>query len=85
MLPTISLSLIGLMIAGETLDVIQDYEMFKHHHELFILVPILLGLKSDLEMTLAARLSTSANLGLLDSRDSLSLGLIVSDIITYFI
>lgn len=76
-LPTILVSLVGLMIAGETLDIIQNYEMFETHSELFILVPILLGLKGDLEMTLAARLSTSANLGLLDSRDSLSLSMIV--------
>ena len=37
--------------------------------ELFILVPALLGLKGNLEMTLASRLSTLANLGLMDSPD----------------
>ncbi|XP_067129804.1 solute carrier family 41 member 1-like isoform X2 [Centruroides vittatus] len=35
--------------------------------ELFIVVPALLGLKGNLEMTLASRLSTQANLGNLDS------------------
>lgn len=39
--------------------------MFKNITEVFILVPALLGLKGNLEMTLASRLSTQANLGLL--------------------
>lgn len=40
--------------------------MFRVVSEVFILVPALLGLKGNLEMTLASRLSTQANLGLLD-------------------
>lgn len=39
--------------------------------ETLILVPALLGLKGNLEMTLASRLSTQANLGNLDSRQSM--------------
>ncbi|KAL1419086.1 hypothetical protein MTO96_005202 [Rhipicephalus appendiculatus] len=35
--------------------------------ELFILVPALLGLKGNLEMTMAARMSTQANLGNMDT------------------
>jgi solute carrier family 41 len=35
--------------------------------EVFILVPALLGLKGNLEMTLASRLSTQANLGFMDN------------------
>lgn len=42
--------------------------MFQSISELFILVPALLGLKGNLDMTLAARLSTQANLGNMSSR-----------------
>ena len=41
--------------------------MFIHVGELFILVPSLLGLKGNLDMCLASRLSTQANLGNMDS------------------
>lgn len=41
--------------------------MFQHIPELFILVPALLGLKGNLDMTLASRLSTQANLGNMSS------------------
>lgn len=34
---------------------------------MYILVPALLGLKGNLEMTLASRLSTQANLGFMDN------------------
>lgn len=37
--------------------------MFKAIRELFILVPALIGLKGNLDMCLASRLSTQANLG----------------------
>ena len=37
--------------------------MFKEISELFVMVPALLGLKGNLEMTLAARLSTALNIG----------------------
>ena len=40
--------------------------MFRVVSEVFILVPALLGLKGNLEMTLASRLSTQANLGHMD-------------------
>lgn len=40
--------------------------MFEQVSELFILVPVLLNLKGNLEMNLAARFSTSANMGDLD-------------------
>jgi cation transporter-like permease len=45
----------------------QHWDVFEHIPELFILVPALLGLKGNLDMTLASRLSTQANLGHMDS------------------
>ena len=46
----------------------QHSAVFTNVTELFILVPALLGLKGNLEMTLASRLSTQANLGNMDTR-----------------
>ncbi|RWS29330.1 Solute carrier family 41 member 2-like protein [Leptotrombidium deliense] len=53
----------GTVGAGLVLDVVQHWEVFQKITEVFILVPALLGLKGNLEMTLASRLSTQANLG----------------------
>lgn len=41
--------------------------MYQDIPEVYILVPALLGLKGNLEMTLASRLSTQANLGHMDT------------------
>lgn len=41
----------------------QHWKVFNNIRELFILVPALLGLKGNLDMCLASRLSTQANLG----------------------
>lgn len=46
----------------------QRWKVFTHISELFILVPALLGLKGNLDMCLASRLSTQANLGRMTSR-----------------
>jgi len=59
----------GMVGAGLVLDVVQHWEVFDVVNELFILVPALLGLKGNLEMTLASRLSTHANLGNMDTRE----------------
>lgn len=45
---------------------LQHWVVFEEVNELMILVPALLGLKGNLEMTLASRLSTQANLGHMD-------------------
>ncbi|KAK8769943.1 hypothetical protein V5799_013592, partial [Amblyomma americanum] len=57
----------GTVGAGLVLDAVQQWPAFARVTELFILVPALLGLKGNLEMTLAARLSTQANLGNMDT------------------
>ena len=49
---------LGMVGAGIVLDIVQHWEVFETINEIFILVPALLGLKGNLEMTLASRLST---------------------------
>ncbi|XP_037937757.1 solute carrier family 41 member 2 isoform X3 [Teleopsis dalmanni] len=59
---------IGTIGAGIILGRVEKWRVFKVVGELFILVPALLGLKGNLDMCLASRLSTQVNLGNMTSR-----------------
>lgn len=61
----------GNVGAGLILDHVKEWPVFLHVDELFILVPSLLGLKGNLEMTMASRLSTQANLGHMNDANEL--------------
>lgn len=67
-LPTLLLSLISLIFSGEVLVHLARWPVFLKVDKLFILIPILLNLKGNLEMNLSLRMSTSANIGELDIR-----------------
>ncbi|XP_011496783.1 PREDICTED: solute carrier family 41 member 1-like [Ceratosolen solmsi marchali] len=58
----------GMVAASLLLDVVQHWPVYQEISEVYILVPALLGLKGNLEMTLASRLSTQANLGHMDTK-----------------
>ncbi|CAG7827071.1 unnamed protein product [Allacma fusca] len=58
---------LGMVGAGLILDQVKAWKVFKEVPEFIVLVTPLLGLKGNLEMTLASRLSTHANLGHMDS------------------
>uniref|UniRef100_A0A158Q8B2 Divalent cation transporter n=1 Tax=Elaeophora elaphi TaxID=1147741 RepID=A0A158Q8B2_9BILA len=58
---------LGMVFAGFVLDIVQHWSLFIEVPETFILVPALLGLKGNLEMTFASRLSTLANMGRMNS------------------
>eukprot|EP00927_Polykrikos_kofoidii_P051618 TRINITY_DN45410_c0_g1_i1.p1 TRINITY_DN45410_c0_g1~~TRINITY_DN45410_c0_g1_i1.p1 ORF type:complete len:461 (-),score=71.04 TRINITY_DN45410_c0_g1_i1:346-1728(-) len=61
----------GMVAAGLLLGyVTKHWDVFLKIDSILVLVPALLGLKGNLEMTLASRLSTHANLGNLDHRFS---------------
>lgn len=63
----------GMVGAGLVLDIVQHWEVYTSISELFIVVPALLGLKGNLEMTLASRLSTASNTGKLSGKNAWSI------------
>uniref|UniRef100_A0A8C2WQC5 Solute carrier family 41 member n=1 Tax=Cyclopterus lumpus TaxID=8103 RepID=A0A8C2WQC5_CYCLU len=50
---------LGTISAGMLLEVVQNWDVFQEITEIFILVPAVLGMKGNLEMTLASRFSTA--------------------------
>lgn len=60
----------GMVGAGIILNIVQYWELYKEINQIFTLVPSLLGLKGNLEMTLAARLSTQVNLGAVSNKEN---------------
>ncbi|KAK2091354.1 hypothetical protein P7K49_030638 [Saguinus oedipus] len=69
----ILLSSLGMMMAGLVINTIQHWPVFVEVKDLLMLVPPLVGLKGNLEMTLASRLSTAVS-GHLDIRGSHNMG-----------
>jgi len=59
---------LGNLAAGQLLDYSQTLQVFRDITELFILVPSLMGLKGNLEMTMASRLSTAVSYPHLSTR-----------------
>lgn len=57
----------GTIGAGLVLGTVRDWEVFQTISAIFVLVPSLSGLKGNLDMCLASRLSTQANLGNMES------------------
>ncbi|KAJ2549585.1 hypothetical protein EV175_004392, partial [Coemansia sp. RSA 1933] len=67
-MPALLVSVAGSVLAGYILGQIQDSRAFGAIPALFIMVSVLLNLKSNIELNMSTRLSTLANLGVLDSR-----------------
>uniref|UniRef100_A0A1I8H5I3 Divalent cation transporter n=2 Tax=Macrostomum lignano TaxID=282301 RepID=A0A1I8H5I3_9PLAT len=63
MAPPLAVAGLGMSLAGLVLDELQRWPEFVRHPELLVMVPAIIGLKGNLEMTLASRLSTQAHLG----------------------
>ncbi|XP_053619307.1 solute carrier family 41 member 1-like isoform X3 [Plodia interpunctella] len=57
----------GTIGAGLVLGTVKDWDVFVNVSAIFVLVPSLSGLKGNLDMCLASRLSTQANLGNMES------------------
>lgn len=62
---------IGTCFAGIILDHVQYWDVFIEIDQLFLCLPALLGLKGNLQMTLASRFSTHSHLGHIQTKEDL--------------
>ncbi|KAJ2721603.1 hypothetical protein GGI07_003840 [Coemansia sp. Benny D115] len=67
-LPALLVSVAGSICAGYILGSIQNNPAFDRIPALFIMVPVLLNLKSNTELNMSTRMSTLANLGTFNSK-----------------
>ncbi|CAF1293043.1 unnamed protein product [Adineta steineri] len=58
----------GMVAAGLVLERVKELNVFKEITKIYILIPALLGLKGNLELALASRLSTQTNIGNMDKK-----------------
>ncbi|KAH8381836.1 hypothetical protein KR009_002276 [Drosophila setifemur] len=65
------LAALGTITAGLMLGNVQDWVVYRDLNELYVLVAVLCGLKGNLDMCVASRISTHANLGHLTKRGSI--------------
>ncbi|KAH8346879.1 hypothetical protein KR059_001527 [Drosophila kikkawai] len=59
---------LGTITAGLMLGKVQDWTVYLHVNELFVLVSVLCGLKGNLDMCVASRICTHSNIGDLSNR-----------------
>lgn len=71
----------GMVGAGLFFDHVVQWPLYQEVEEITMLVPALLGLKGNLEMTLASRLSTQVNIGKIHDRRSTILAVFGNSII----
>ncbi|KAJ2852450.1 hypothetical protein IWW36_000337 [Coemansia brasiliensis] len=67
-MPALLISVAGSVSAGYILGQIQESTAFEKMPALFIMVAVLLNLKSNIELNMSTRLSTLANLGTFDNK-----------------
>ncbi|KAJ2635524.1 hypothetical protein GGF40_003558 [Coemansia sp. RSA 1286] len=67
-MPALLVSVAGSICAGYILGRIQNYPAFDQIPALFIMVPVMLNLKSNTELNMSTRMSTLANLGVFDNK-----------------
>ncbi|KAJ2843883.1 hypothetical protein J3B02_005134, partial [Coemansia erecta] len=67
-MPALLVSVAGSICAGYILGRIQNYPAFDRIPALFIMVPVMLNLKSNTELNMSTRMSTLANLGIFDNK-----------------